>query len=360
MYVEPDAPNSLFTSSQQYIEISDFNNGSNNKKINFYPHNKNGDVAIFKDGKLELQPCKNIVSEYNLGKRIYESLDKDILWILPSWDNIGDVFKIASLSAPHKKYHGVEKLGIIVRNRLKGIASLFDGIDYELNLKITEYNAIRTYVQYEMLYRSKVLYCAFSWPPFASLTGMTSQSYQLELFDELYDLSYESDRFKRLMFLPNNVEFTKINTHPTKMEKKILLNPFGGWVYTKFPSIRQSVFDLMEKLSIYFHDKGYEVYTNSNNQKFSFSNSKVITLSVCALANEVNRYSAIISICTGLTDMLALSESRLHVIYPNSEWATTFSRRALRNSPNLHEYILHDIDVLYHEIINQCENGLNT
>ena len=321
-----------------------------NKFIDYSEINNSGCLAIFRNGQFKSIELENFIQKYQVGAKIYESLESNVKWILPRWDNIGDVFKIASLIKEFKKTMHYSKVGIIVRDRLENISSLFESINYELSLSYEDYDALKSYVEYNMIYNNKIWYCSPEWSPFLSYTRTVSGTYFLQMPGEAYNHRREADRFKKWMSVPLSGSYERIQTVKIEGHRKILLNPFGGWIYFNFNHLRTKIWNLFNEISSKCVEAGISVYTNYNTESKVLSGSTMYEGSVCDLANEIGIFSDVVSVCTGLTDMVALTNCNMHIIYPDEGWLKEFSKRELCDRDNIFEYTFDDYADCY-EII---------
>jgi hypothetical protein len=322
------------------IVIKDKQPFENNKYADYSEANKSGHLVVLRDHGFILIKPEDLIEKYQIGAKIYESLRPDIKWVFSRWDNIGDVFKIASLIKEFKIHTHNKSVGVIVRDRLAGISSLFHSIDEELNLGSKNYDALKLYIEYNLAYNDKLWYCSPEWSPFFGYTRTVPGTYLIQRPRESYDLRKESDRFKKWMNVPSSSLFEKIHTVDDGDSGKILLNPFGGWIYHNFKSIKDEVWDLFNEISSRCVEEGLSVYTNYNKEGKVLRESTMYEGSIIDLAKEIREFSDIVSVCTGLTDVVALTDCNLHIIYPDEGWAKEFSKKNLYERENIFEYTL--------------------
>ncbi len=190
-----------------------------------------------------------------------------------------------------------------------------------------------------MAYDSKIWYSFPAWSPFMGYTRTVLGTYMLPDANEPYDSRKEVDRFKSLMRIPLSGKFERIRTAERKRKGKVLLNPFGGWIYNQFDQLEAIMWNLFDIISQKCVEAGMRVYTNYNKGGRVLSGSEIYGGSVCELAKEIGEFSSIISVCTGLTDMIVLTDCNLHIIYPNENWSKEFSKRELCDRDGIFEYV---------------------
>jgi len=256
---------------------------------------------------------------------------------------LGDTLYIAALAKEYKKSHPeIKRLCLIIKENHKGIASLFSGVD----------EMIISNQMVEILY--KYSYEKRIWKKHNYIYG----HFTIDWLHK-YDLGLEKGNMvsfykKYVMHMPDECalerpQFQTVSQNFEKIDRNvIILMP-----YAQSSEMLPGFF--WERMGKRLKRLGYEVYTNTKDESEKVvAGTQRISETVEAMAQLCERSFAVISLRSGMCDLLALTNTTLLIINTEEVHLKLWNVKFVTDRENIFNFdfcVEHDINSLGAEIL---------
>lgn len=276
------------------------------------------------------------------------SFDEDILYILCP-GSIGDTLYVAALVKAYKEKNNVQVVMLIVRENHRSIGELFPSVDGSIVSKELV-DLLQAYSRKDAVWELKNY-----------RYGFAREDYAHRIYMAEYEANNLLSGYKAaIMEVPEDVEYEKIHvnrekTVPEKYNKKaIIVMPHES------SARRLPIFfweELCGELSV-----DYTVYTNvKDNTETVIRGTQPVSEPLKNMVDICEQCFAVISIRTGMCDLLAFSDCNLIVLNTEYELAEKWNLKKVFQRDNLINidcYGKFDPVILKRNIIWQLESFL--
>jgi hypothetical protein len=133
-------------------------------------------------------------------------------------------------------------------------------------------------------------------------------------------------------------------------QKRIILSPYAQ-------SESMPAMNFWEALAEYFTAKGYKLYTNvKDDTEKAIAGTAPISLPLMDMADFCNESTAVITLRSGLSDLLAMTNVPLFTLYANEGHYKSSRLRDIRDRENIYEYLISyslTLNHIYDDIISK-------
>lgn len=257
---------------------------------------------------------------YAYGKQLYDSSAQALeaepgSEMIVSSANLGDTVYIATFSKAYKEVHGVNNLVICAKKRQANAVEWFEGVDGIVGLTDEEMLCLRYYITISRKFNSNhIRYghvpCYIDWdypgtffhipPGFEGLPLIKAWEQRVL---ELPDNSPKCD-----IIVPDNIEIPQENIEVLK--NAVLIAPASF-------TVKGIPVQFWEKLTVALKENGFFVFCNSGGLPYDtiIDGSKELVLSTKDLILHAPLFKHIISIRSGLTDLVSKTNAKLTVLH---------------------------------------------
>lgn len=275
-----------------------------------------------------------IFEDYLIGLENYE-FSKERYYIVCPY-GLGDTLYVSAFVKELKKQHGIKSVSLIVKESHAAIAEMFDAVD----------EIIRSDKLVEKLNVFSI--STETWQLKNYLYGHFKKSVQQINYEEYDEKKYSMLELYR-KFVMNIEEDSPLDMITYKNENDDHLNFISDASviiapYAHTAKLLPVVF--WEKVVDVLLNKGYEVYTNIAKNEKEIKGSRALCVGLADIAKCAETAKCVISIRSGLCDVLAFTKARLIVIDTDQGLTDCWRLNDIRN------------DIIYAESYNRNEDEL--
>lgn len=304
----------------------------------------------------------NIIKWYFLKKKLKRHIRNDELGIVCSHPGIGDVYLLGALYEALLKKYKAKKIKFFITNNRKEILEIFNIKDIIIvdNIHLAQSNKfLSTFLlAYFFKKRQKIKLGNIITNPIDLLRLEIKNQKNKILFSNVFknQLNLPTDTIFNTPKIPKKYYISArklLKSKTNNQNKKIIILSPDAVFASKLP------INFWEELERKIKKNGFQVLYNSKNAKLI---NKSIYFSLGEAIPISEMIEGIISIRSGLCDLLSTSKTKLVIIYPEMKWINSNS---LYDSFNLKDMGLNNnaLEIIYNEkdqnnIIHQILNFL--
>ena len=318
-------------------------------------------AAIAPSGGLKKLSLEQIIYRYMHGRHIFGQLRRQqaTRFLFLATAAVGDNTAVCSMVEEYKRVFGYKRVAVLIVDSLEGIARLFPAIDevivcQRLDFICLAYYFILNYASGKGAFDSENVIFTYFMPKDISWNGFhhADHDYLLPLFI----------KFRDFLGLPTSSAPSKItvpsagNDLPDIEGNAVLLIPDAVTVYRDSKTDKIEMRAFFAALAKALVAKGCAVYTNIVNENDTvIAGTRPLMCTLTQLVAVCAKFKAIVSVPTGLAELLNLTDCRLLNIWPEGlEWnASAFA--AYGGYAQAEHFLLSDKnESVVMEIVQRC------